>query len=170
MYIQAKGEAVRGQLITKIRSALLEGGLLSAQNETVIRSKQNVFVADYKDRRNYKIGYTLEHKENGRIESFKIQSISDKQNKLGLVNERTGEVSAISVSRLNSSYSVFKEIELEVRVGEKLKSTGSFRDIRHGQELSVVGIKKGNFLFREKLLLQDDKGREFAISKLITIF
>lgn len=151
------------QLNEQIRTALSEAGLLSTKS-THIQSRTNIYVEDYSDRRNYKAGYTLEKTVKGKIESYTIQSVNDKTNKIGLINQATGEVSSLSISRLNGSYRLYKDVaDVEISVGDKLRSTGAFRDIKPNQHFSVVDIKSGNFLFREKLILEDQHGNQFSV-------
>lgn len=160
--IQAKKRDM-SQLNEQVRSSLSDAGLLSTKS-THIQSRTRVYVEDYNDRRNYKAGYTLEKTVNGKIESYTIQPVNAKDNKLGLVNQATGEVSAVSISRLNSSYRLYKDVmDVEISVGDKLRSTGAFRDIKPNQHFSVVDIKAGNFLFREKLILEDQYGKQFSV-------
>lgn len=152
--VQVKGEEVRTHFTKAIRASLAENGLLS-ERSTQIHTRQNVMIDDYKDRSQYKVGYTLEKTVKGKTESYRIEGISNSTNKLGLVNLKTGEKSALSVSKLNGSYSVFKDAVIEVKIGDKLKTTDSFGELKFGQHLSVIGIKPGNFLFRERMILED---------------
>lgn len=161
--LQIKGKDAQAHLTAKTREHLAESGLLSERG-TIIPTKQSVFVNDYKDRSSYKVGYTLEKTVRGKTESYRIESVNDSTNKLALVNTKTGEQSAISVSKLNSSYSVYRDVEMDVKIGERLRVTDNFRDLKFGQQLSVVDIKPKSFLFREKLIVQDAvTGKQFSI-------
>lgn len=161
--IQAKGKEIQAQITQQVRGALIESGVLADQSVN-IQSRKNVYIQDYNDRRNYKVGYTLEKTVKGQVESYTIDSVSERSNKLGLINQKTGEISSISINRLNSTYRVYRDVaDMEIRVGEKLRSTGAFGDIKPNQHFSVVEIKQGNFLFREKMILEDQHGKQFSV-------
>lgn len=160
--LQAAQPVLRDQLTQATREMLLDSGLLSEQSIT-LKTRQPIYLdsSNMKDRRTYKEGYTLERMNNGKLESFTIQSVGQ-NNKLSLIDEK-GEVSALSISKINGTYNLFKDAELQVHIGEKLKSTGQFRDIYPNKELSVVGINKPHFFFREKIILQDEHGKQFSV-------
>ncbi|WP_334054730.1 MobF family relaxase [Pasteurella multocida] len=162
--IQAKDNNLKDKLTQEIREQLKKNNSLSDRNIS-ISSKQSIYLDanNAKDRRTYKIGYTLEKINNGQRESYTITGISDSQNKLTLLNNK-GETSTLAINKINSDYELYRTTQLEIRVGEKVKSTGSFNDIKGGREFSIVGITKGNFLFKERIILQDEKGKNYSIS------
>lgn len=143
------------QLTSSIRENLLEYGLLSTKSTTVkAHIEQYLDASNRNNRKTYKIGYLLEDADKN---SYKILSINEKTNKL-LLADKNGNSIALSVNKIDSNYKLYKEINLELREGDKLKSTGNFSKIKSGEELTVKRIKSENIFFKEMIFLEDKKG------------
>ncbi|NNH97753.1 MobF family relaxase [Pasteurella multocida] len=162
--IQVKDANLKDKLTQEIREQLTKSNSLSDRSVS-ISSKQSIYLDanNAKDRRTYKIGYTLEKMNNGKRESYTITGINDSQNKLTLLDTK-GQTSTLAINKINSDYALYRPTQLEIKVGEKVKATGSFNEIKVGREFSVVGITKRNFLFKERIILQDEKGKNYSIS------
>ena len=157
--------AKRAEVTNQVREALQDYGYLS-NNGVLLSTRESVYISDYQDRSKYKVGYVLEKTVQGKTETYKISGINKEKNQLILTAENgTNEEQTrkISLRELNSTWKVYQEKELDVRVGEHLKATSSFGSTRVNEELVVTGIKKGNFFFKEKLVLEDSKGREVKV-------
>ncbi|HDX1172868.1 TPA: conjugative relaxase [Pasteurella multocida] len=147
-------------LTSSIRENLLEYGLLSTKSTTVkAHIEQYLDVSNRNNRKTYKIGYLLEDADKN---SYKIVSINEQTNKLLLV-DKNGSHLALSVNKIDASYKLYKEIDLELREGDKLKSTGSFSQVKAGEELTVRRIKSENIFFKEMVFLEDKKGNVHRI-------
>ena len=157
--------AKRAEVTNQVREALQDYGYLS-NNGVLLSTRESVYISDYQDRSKYKVGYVLEKTVQGKTETYKISGINKEKNQLILTAENgTNEEQTrkISLRELNSTWKVYQEKELDVRVGEHLKATSNFGSTRVNEELVVTGIKKGNFFFKEKLVLEDSKGREVKV-------
>lgn len=157
--------AKRTEVTNQVREALQDYGYLS-NNGVPLSTRESVYISDYQDRSKYKVGYVLEKTVQGRIETYKISGINKEKNQLILTAENGSneeQIRKISLRELNSTWKVYQEKELDVRVGEHLKATGNFGSTKVNEELVVTGIKKGNFFFKEKLVLEDSKGRTVKV-------
>lgn len=170
----AKGEdtvlqtnaARRTEITNRVRESLKEYGYLSDRGVTV-KSRESVFVADYQDKRTYKEGYLLQKK--GSDDVLRIVGINKTKNTLILNNaegQQKSENIILPLSKLNSSYLVYKETDLELKVGEKVTTTalGYLEDKKIGMKLTVVGVQKHDKTGQTQLVLSDNQGKSYELN------
>ena len=160
--IQVSDNKAKTQVNNKIRETLIANNLLSDKKVTINNEKQ-VFLTDSNRnlRNTYKTGLILENiKEN---ERFKITHVDKKENILWLANDE-GNKFQLPISHVNKNYNLIEESQLELRIGEKVKSYQRFGNVKSNSELTVSNIRKGNFLFREKVIFEDKEGNKFSFN------
>lgn len=163
---------LREKLTDKIRSSLLDNGLLGERTSTLL-SKEPVFVkkdiqgkTDYSNPANYQKGYTLERINKGKTERWTITNVDRREKTIEIINEITGQKEkSLSMRNINSEYQIYKNVkEIEIRIGDKLHSMGKANGIRADQDLKVIGITKENIFTKQKIKLEDSNGKIFTIN------
>lgn len=161
---QAGNDRTRGQLTRHIREALQENGILG-ETVATIPTLSPVWLdsANRNQRNTYQTGMVLERIDGKEVqESLTITGISDSSNILKVVDEQ-GENRGLRLNSIDSQYRLYKPGELEIREGEQLKSTGTTSQINAGDSFRVSGVRNGNWLFREKLVLETENGKTIKV-------
>ncbi|TNH04054.1 conjugative relaxase [Testudinibacter sp. TR-2022] len=162
--VQVGTNKLKEEMTNRIRQDLTQNGLLS-ERATMINTRKSIYLdGNNRNQRNtYKVGYLLEKQSGDTKTLFKVAKIDNERNRLILVDPK-GQVSALSVNKIDSGYKAYQEKALEIRVGEKLKSTQSHHALKGKHDLTVVNIKKGNFLFSERVVVKNSAGKEATFS------
>lgn len=162
--VGSKNGKVMTEAVSKVRDSLKNSGLLG-RDETTLQSREFVYVKNFKDKSVYQVGNILEQKSDGNNVQYRIEGINEKKGTLSVFLLNDNEDKAIlSMKDLNSkNWKMFKEKELPIARGEKLKASGAFKDVKIGDELTVTGVKKGNFFFKERVVLENEKGISVSI-------
>lgn len=162
--VSSKNDKVMTEAINKVRTSLKNVGLLGT-NEITLQSREFVFVKNFKDKSVYQIGNVLEQKKDSDNVQYRIEGINEKKGILSvslLNNDK--EKTILSMKDLSSKdWKMYKEKELPIAYGEKLKASGAFKGIKIGEQLTVTGFKKANFLFKERVVLENEKGISVTI-------
>lgn len=145
-----------------IRESLISNGLLSKES-IFIKNERQVFLSDSNRnlRNTYSKGLILDNVKEK--ERYRIIDVDKKSNQLKLVNE-LGEKSFIDIKNIDKNYNLIEESKLELRVGDKLKTNQRFDQFKGNGEFTVAAIKKGNFLFSDKVLIEDADGKKMSFS------
>ena len=163
---------LREKLTQQTREELVKNGLLGTRTATIL-SKEPVFIkrdengkADYQNASNYQKGDTIERVNKGKIESWTILSVDRRNKSITVENNATGQKEKPwAMSKMNSSFDLYRSAkDIELRLGEKLYSTDKTNEIRANQNLIVVDISKPNLFFKQKITLEDEKGRQYKIN------
>ncbi|WP_026822866.1 MobF family relaxase [Arsenophonus nasoniae] len=163
--IQAGNNPTKEAITTKTREVLIEKGLLS-ENKMVVATKKSIFLdaANRNQRSTYNIGMILERTTENERQQYQIKSISKQSNKL-LLQDSAGNTSALSINKIDSHYRLFKVQEMELREGDRVKSTGVFgQNIQAGKTFTITELKKGNFLFADKIIMEDEYGKKASFT------
>lgn len=156
----------RAEVTSQVREALQDYGYLSDKGIS-LKTRESVYISDYQDRSKYKVGYILEKNVKGNTETYTVAAINKEKNQLILSVENTAgkepQTVKMSLREMNGSWKVYQEKTIDVRIGEHVKATASFGNTKFNEELTVTGLKKGNFFFREKLIMEDSRGRTVQI-------
>lgn len=163
--IQVGNNPTKEAITTQTRDILIEKGLLS-ENKRVVTTKKSIFLdaANRNQRNTYNIGMILERTTENERQQYQIKSISKQSNKL-LLQDRFGNTSALSINKIDSHYRLFKVQEIELREGDSVKSTGVFgQNIQAGKTFTVTELKKGNFLFADKIIMEDEYGKKASFT------
>ncbi|SXN82069.1 conjugal transfer nickase/helicase TraI [Klebsiella pneumoniae] len=161
---QAGNDRTRGQLTREIRNALQENGILG-ETVATISTLSPVWLdgTNRNLRSTYQTGMVLERYEGKELqETMTITGISDNHNTLRVVNEH-GESQGLRLNAIDSQYRLYKQRELEIREGEQLKATGASSQMNAGDNFRVSGVRNGNWLFREKLVLETANGKTIKV-------
>lgn len=162
---QAGNDRTRGQLTRHIRSALKDDGVLG--NSV---AKVNVLTPVWLDgdnrrlRSTYQPGMVLERLEGKAVkERMEITGVSEQSHSLTVMKE-TGEKEGLRISSIDGQYRLYQPKTLELNEGERLRVTTSTDNLgRTGDALRVTGLKKGNWLFKEKLVLEKADGSTLRV-------
>ncbi|WP_272664058.1 MobF family relaxase [Providencia sp. PROV016] len=160
--IQVSDNKTKDQVNKSIRETLIKNNLLS-DNKVSINNEKQVFLTDSNRnlRNTYKSGLVLENTKEK--ERFKITHVDKTDNTLWLIND-DGNKSKLAISDINKHYNLIEQSKIELRVGEKIKTYQGFGDVKGNSELTVSGIRKGNFLFREKVIFEDKDGNQVSFN------
>lgn len=163
--IQTGSNKLNAEITHKVRNALIEKGLLSSESVTISTRKSVFLNASNRNNRNtYQVGNQLERINGEQKETFLIKDIDKKTNTLVLLNS-DGCYTQLPINKISNHYQLYKTETLELRMGDKVKSEGRFGDnIPAGKAFTVSQIRKGNFLFRDKVILEDNNGKTFSFS------
>ncbi|WON75539.1 MobF family relaxase [Serratia sp. UGAL515B_01] len=162
---QAGNERTRGQLTREIRAALQENGLIGEKVTTVTALSQVWLDSDNRRLRStYQPGMVLERTEGKEIhERFTITGVNKDSHTLRVTDQK-GQNRGLRISSIDGDYRLFKPRELQLNEGEQVKSTGDINGKgRAGEILRVAGIQRGNWLFREKLILEKSDGKTVKV-------
>lgn len=162
---QAGNERTRGQLTREIRTALQEDGLIGEQIASITALSQVWLDSDNRRQRStYQPGMVLERTEGKEIrERLTITGVNKDSHSLRVTDEQ-GESRGLRISSIDGDYRLFKPRELQLNEGEHVKSTGDINGKgRAGETLRVAGIRRGNWLFREKLILEKSDGKTVKV-------
>ncbi len=159
------------QLTHQVRDELLKNGLLG-QRTASIYSKEPVFIkrdvngkADYSNAANYQKGYIIEQTNKGKTERWTIIDVNRKTGHLTVADSEGKTQKPWAMNTLNSTYNIYRNPqEIELRVGDKLRSMGHSNGIRADRELSVISISRPNMFFKQKITLEDNQGRSYVIN------
>ncbi|WP_281111375.1 MobF family relaxase [Providencia rettgeri] len=160
--IQVHDNKTKQQVNNSIRGQLITHGLLSERSVNV-RNEQQVFLSDENRnlRNTYKKGLILDDvKENKR---FKIADVDKAKNALLLINDE-GERSRLSIKDIDKNYNLIEEKNINLRIGEKVKTYQRVGNLKSNSEYTVSAIRKGNFLFGEKVYLEDKEGKTVSLN------
>lgn len=160
--IQVHNNKTKQQVNNTIRGQLIKHGLLSESNINV-RNEQQVFLSDENRnlRNTYKKGLILDNvKENKR---FKIVDVDKAKNALLLINDE-GEKSRLLIKDIDKNYNLIEEKNINLRVGEKVKTYQRVGNLKSNCEYTVSAIRKGSFLFGEKVYLEDKEGKTVSLN------
>ncbi|MFK3695317.1 MobF family relaxase [Serratia bockelmannii] len=162
---QAGNSRTRTQLTREIRGALQEDGVLGKAVANI-----DVLIPVWTDndtrglRSTYQPGMVLERLQPGNvIEQLTIVGVGKENHRL-TVSDAQGQRQGLAIGAIDSRYRLYQPKTLEVREGEQLKATGALHSrSKNGEALKVVGIKTGNWLFKEKLVLEKANGDQLKV-------
>ncbi|PHM59480.1 MobF family relaxase [Xenorhabdus ishibashii] len=160
--VQVHDNKSKNQVNDKIRESLINNGILSDRHIHLDNEKQ-VFLSDANRnlRSTYRKGLILENTKEK--ERFTITDIDKSNNDLRLIND-SGKISNLSISDIDKHYNLIEKNALEIRVGEKLRTYQRFDNVKANSEYMVSGFRKGNFLFGERVILEDKDGNKITIN------
>lgn len=160
--IQVHDNKTKRQVNNSIRGQLITHGFLSERSINV-RNEQQIFLSDENRnlRNTYKKGLILDNiKENKR---FKITDVDKAKNVLLLINDE-GKRSRLEIKDIDKNYNLIEEKDINLRVGEKVKTYQRIDNLKSNSEYTVSAIRKGNFLFGEKVYLEDKEGKTVSLN------
>lgn len=160
----SKNGKVITEAVNKVRSSLKNAGLLG-EKEITLKSLEYVFVKNFKDKSNYQAGFILEQRTKDAKMQYRIDNVNEKKGTLSLSSTRNEKDKiTLSMKELNAKeWKMYREKPLVVSQGEKLKATSSSNGIKFGEELTVTALKKGNFFFKERIVVVNEKGIEVSL-------
>jgi hypothetical protein len=111
------------------------------------------------DRSRYHAGMVLEHNQrNGLPEIFTITGVSERLNLLTVLDEK-GQTQGLNIGHIDSQWRLFREKKLQIRDGEQLRTTSLINPkAPRNEKLRVAGYKPGNWLFKDKFVMENTKG------------
>ena len=163
---QAGNAKTRTQLTGKIREAMTEDGTLGrVLTQVTVREPVWLDAASRNDRTTYREGMVLEHHTApGEHTDFTITGVSEKHNLLTL-SDAKGQAQGLKISEVDSHYRLFREKTLELREGEKLRTSAEIHaKAGAGETLTVTGLKAGRWLFKDKLVMHNSSGQRLQVS------
>ncbi|WP_217621312.1 AAA family ATPase [Pantoea cypripedii] len=158
--LQAGNARMRDQLTTRTREALTEVGQLGAVlGEVTARVPVWLDATNRNDRSRYHAGMVLEHNQrNGLPEIFTITGVSERLNLLTVLDEK-GQTQGLNIGHIDSQWRLFREKKLQLRDGEQLRTTSLINPkAPRNEKLRVAGFKPGNWLFKDKFVMENTKG------------
>ncbi|MEQ5394112.1 MobF family relaxase [Proteus sp. fly-1013] len=162
--IQVSDSKTKNIVNNNVRKALVENGFLS-KDKVDIKNENKLFLNDSNRnlRNTYKKGYFLENtKSNVKSE---IIDINKNTNVLFLQDEK-GNKSQLPISNINNEFNLIERKKLELRIGDKLKTYKGFNNVKGNSSYSVVGFKKGNFIFGDKVIIENENGDKISINPM----
>ncbi|WP_199257246.1 MobF family relaxase, partial [Pantoea sp. BAV 3049] len=164
--VQAGNAKVRSQLTGIIRDVMVEEGRLGrVLGEVTVREPVWLDAATRNDRSKYREGMVLEHHTGrGLMEDFTITGVSEKHNLLTL-SDAKGRTQGLKISEVDSHYRLFREKKLELREGERLRTTAEVHPkAGAGETLTVTGVKAGRWLFKDRLVMENADGQRLQVN------
>lgn len=162
--IQVSDSKTKNIVNNNVRKILVENGLLS-KDKVDINNENKLFLNDSNRnlRNTYKKGYFLENTKNN-VKS-EIIDINKNTNVLFLQDEK-GNKSQLPISNINNEFNLIERKKLELRIGDKLKTYKGFNNVKGNSNYSVVGFKKGNFIFGDKVIVENENGDKISINPM----
>lgn len=152
--------------VSKVRESLKNAGILGGQDIT-LKSREFVYVKNFNDKTVYQVGNLLEQKGSEGKSYFRIEAVHKEKGLLSVSSLGNPKATqTFSMKDLNKNaldWKMYKEKDLPVAMGEKLKASGAFSGVKIGEELTVTGLKKGFLFFKDKVVLENSKGLEVSI-------
>ncbi|MDF7660711.1 plasmid replication initiator RepA [Erwiniaceae bacterium L1_54_6] len=158
--LQAGNARMRDQLTTRTREALTEARQLGAVlGEVTARVPVWLDATNRNDRSLYRAGMVLEHNQRNDLpEIFTITGVSERLNLLTVQDEK-GQTQGLNIGHIDSQWRLFREKKLQLRDGEQLRTTSLINPkAPRNEKLRVAGYKPGNWLFKDKFVMENTKG------------
>ncbi|MFH2331912.1 MobF family relaxase [Morganella morganii] len=160
--IQVGDDKTKNMVNEQVRNTLKDNGFLS-DKKIIIRNESRVYLDESNRnlRNTYKKGFIVENiKDKTRSEIIEV----DKSNNVLVMKNNDGKLSQLQIPGINGDYNLYEPKNLELREGEKIKTYKGFGNVEGNSSFSVVAIKKGNFIFGDRVIIENDGGERTTIN------